>query len=172
MNAWWQSPLMVIAVLSWLAAPPKSISEAAEREALRRQLTPKSRAFLTNAGQPPEIPMGAPVVASPPDEPPAGVPAAGPVKDEKWWRTRVEAANEMLKRDQDAAEALQGRINVLQRDVVNVDDPVRQAALRAELQKTLEELNRARKLVDDDRTAIADIQEEARRQNVPPGWIR
>jgi hypothetical protein len=173
-NTWWQSPVVVLAVMAWLAAPPKSIGEAAQHEALRRQLTPKSRTFLTNAGQPPEIPIGAAAVTPPPDEPPPppGAPPAGQVKDEKWWRNRVDAANEMLKRDKDAAEALQVRINVLQRDVVNVDDPIRQAALREELKKTLEELDRARKLVDEDRKAITDIQEDARRQNVPPGWIR
>jgi len=163
---------VVTAVVAWLAAPTGSIGEAAQREALRRQLTPQSRTVLTNAGQPAEIPFGATTVASAAAEPPAAGPPAGPVKDEKWWRNRIDAANDTLKRDQDTAQALQGRINVLQRDVVNVDDPVRQAALREELKKTNEELDRTKKLIDDDRKTIADIQDEARRQNVPAGWIR
>jgi hypothetical protein len=177
MNAWWQSPIVVLAVAAWLAAPPHSIGEASQREALRRQLTPKSRTFLTNAGQPSEIPVGAAVAEAPPTEPPAGAPpgaapGAAPAKDEAWWRTRVNAANEMLKRDQDATDALQVRVNVLQRDAVNVDDPVRRTAVRDELKKTLEELDRSRKLIDDDRKAIVEIQDDARRQNVPPGWVR
>ena len=158
--------------MAWLAAPTRSIGEAAQREAFRRLLTPKSHTLLTNEGQPAEIPVGATTVASRPTGPPAEGPSAGPVKDEKWWRNRIDAANDTLKRDQDTVQALQGRINVLQRDVVNVDDPVRQAALREELRKTTEELDRARKLIDDDRKAIADIQDDARRQNVPAGWIR
>jgi hypothetical protein len=161
--------------MSWLAAPPKSLGEAAQREALRRQMTPKSRTLLTNAGQRLEIPLGAAVAAPPAtagEPPPATPPGETVVKDEKWWRNRITTANESLKRDQDAAEALQGRINLLQRDVVNVDDPIRQTALREELKKTLEELGRAQKLIEDDRKAIVDIQDDARRQNVPAGWIR
>ena len=187
MNAWWQTPLVVLAVMGWLAAPAKSLGEAAQREALRRQLTPKSQVLLTNAGQPPEIPIGGIAVTAPPDEPPVGVSSAGAppagappagappddsVEDEKWWRTRVDAANQTLKRDEDTAGALQERINALQRDVVNVDDPIRQAELRAELTRTVEELERTKKLIDQDRRAIEGIQDDARRQNVPPGWIR
>jgi hypothetical protein len=56
--------------------------------------------------------------------------------------------------------------------VVNVDDPVRQAQLRQELQLTLQELNRTNKLIEEDRKAIQAIQDEARRLNVPAGWIR
>ena len=40
MNAFWQSPLIVVVVLAWLAGPPRSLAEAAQREALRRQATP------------------------------------------------------------------------------------------------------------------------------------
>ncbi len=176
MNAFWQSPIVVLAVLAWLAAPPRTIGDAAHREALRRQLTPKSRMFLTNAGQPPEIPVGGAAVTPPSTEPPAaGAPPGTPpgtVKDETWWRARMATVSETLTRDQATAEALQTRINVLQRDVVNVDDPVRQGQLRQELQKTVEELDRARKLVDEDRKAIQAVQDDARRANVPAGWIR
>ena len=139
---------------------------------MRRQLTPKSSTLLTNAGQPQEIPVGGAAITPPPADPlPAGAPP-GTVKDETWWRKRMTAASETLTRDQAAAEALQSRINVLQRDVVNVDDPIRQGQLRQELQKTVEELGRAKKMVDDDRKAVLDIQDEARRANVPAGWIR
>jgi hypothetical protein len=34
------------------------------------------------------------------------------------------------------------------------------------------ELERLKKQVVDDRKAIADIEEEARRAGVPPGWLR
>jgi hypothetical protein len=185
-SGWWQSPIVVLAVLTWLGSPPKSIGEAAAREAVRRQLVPKSSALLTNAGQPVEIPLVAPPPAEPPAgtdpavvQPPAGIvppaaaePPTGVVKDETWWRTRVSAANQTLKRDIDTADALNDRINLLQRDVVNVDDPIRQQALREELRKTTEEIERTKLLIEADRKAIEDLQEEARRQNVPPGWIR
>jgi hypothetical protein len=163
---------MVLAVLAWLAAPPQSLGEAAKRETLRRQILPKASTLLTNAGQPPEVPL---TVSPPSSEPAKAAPAsadAGPVKDEKWWRERIGTARETLARDQMTAENLQTRINVLQRDAVNVDDPIRQANLREELRKTLEELGRAQKLIEADQKAIVEIQEEARRANVPAGWTR
>jgi len=169
-SAFWQTPVVILALMSWLSAPPQNLAEAAQREALRRQLIPKSSTLLTNAGQPPEIPL----TATPPADPPpdAAPPATGPVRDESWWRSRVSVARETLARDQATAENLQTRINVLQRDVVNVDNPVRQAQLREELQKTIEELSRARQLVVDDGKAIDEIQSDARKANVPAGWMR
>jgi hypothetical protein len=172
-SAFWQSPVVILALMSWLSAPPLNLGEAAQREALRRRLIPKSRTLLTNAGQPPEVPLVGAAAASeaPPDGAPAAA-AAGQAQDEKWWRSRITNARELLARDQTAVENLQTRINVLQRDVVNVDNPVRQGQLRDELKKTLEELNKAKQLVIDDTTAIEDIQREARKANVPAGWTR
>ena len=43
---------------------------------------------------------------------------------------------------------------------------------RAERQKAIDELNRLKKEIEDDKKAIAALQEEARRAGVPPGWLR
>ena len=187
MNAFWQSPLLVVVVLTGLAVPPRSLAEAAQREALRRQMTPKSRTVLTNLGQPPEIPRIA-AVTPPPDEPPVTEPpvteppvVVPPVtppppvvekKDEAWWRARITAAREAVLGDQLLAGTLQSRINVLQREVVNEDNPVKQGQLRQELKDKLEALDRANRKLAEDQKAVAAVQEDARRSDVPPGWIR
>jgi hypothetical protein len=67
---------------------------------------------------------------------------------------------------------MQSRINALQFDVVNIDDPAQQAQARQALGRALGELDRLQKQVKADRQEIARIQDEARRQRVPPGWIR
>ncbi len=188
MNALWQTPVALLALLAWLAAPSRTIGEAAQREALRRQMTQKSSVVLTNVGQPPEIPLVTAAVTPPPDEPPPVIdprvtapptppvvtpPLAGAVvQDEKWWRARVTAASDALDRDQMMVTALQSRINALERDAVNVDDPIQQTRLRQELQRTLLEQDATKKRIEDDQKAILAIQEEARRKNIPPGWIR
>ena len=41
MNSLWQAPVVVVALITWLNATPTSFADAAQREALRRQLTPK-----------------------------------------------------------------------------------------------------------------------------------
>lgn len=179
MTSFWQAPALVLVVVTWLTTPPASIGDAARREALRRQLTPKSTASLSNFGLPPE-PEPAAVVSVPPpaaEPPPPGAPAAPspasePKRDEKWWRARIAAARAAFERDEVLTDAMQSRINALQTDVVNRDDPAQQALLRQQLGKALGEFERLKNQLDADRKAIADIQAEARRQGVPPGWTR
>ena len=44
--------------------------------------------------------------------------------------------------------------------------------LASERQKALGELDRLKKQIEAGKKAIADLEEEARRANVPPGWLR
>jgi hypothetical protein len=186
MNTLWQVPAVLLAVLAWLNAPPSGLADIAARETLRRQATPQSTANLTNLNMPPE-PVPNSAVSMPPPEPPpatdpatasaaaAGVAAAKPAgapKDEVWWRNKIGDLRTNVDRGQIAVEALQSRINALQTDAVNLDDPIRQARARNDLAKALEELDRTNKKLDEDRKAIAALQDEARRSNVPAGWIR
>lgn len=183
MNSLWQVPAVVLVVLSWLSAPPAGLADVAQREVLRRNATQKSQASLTNLGMPLEaVPPSA--VSMPPTEtaPPVADPAARPAeaaaakpdppRDEKWWRSKMADLRGIVDRDQSAADALQSRINKLQADAVNIDDPIKQTKARMDLVKSLDELEKARKQVDADRRAIVDLQDEARRLNIPAGWLR
>jgi hypothetical protein len=182
MSALWQAPILLLAVLGWLSTPPKTMVEAAQREAIRRQLVGKPQASLTNIGLPPEIPL---VPPAPPavvgDDQAAGASAdkttgdkatGDKLKDEQWWRDRLSTANDRLKRDQMMGEALQTRVNTLKRDSVNLDTPSKQRKAREELQSTLDELDRTQKQIEQDRKAIQDIQDDGRKVGVPAGWIR
>ena len=183
MSAAWQTPIVVLAVMAWLAAPPKSLAEASQREAMRRQMAGKSSKSLTNIGQPAEIPL-VPTPATPPaaGEPQAGAagaagataaaPSAEKVKDEKYWRDRIVAAQDKISRDTMMVTALQSRINVLKRDSVNTDDPMKQRKVKEELQLTIDELDRTQKGIEAGKKSILDIQDEARRLGVPAGWVR
>ena len=81
-------------------------------------------------------------------------------------------AKAAVEKDNLLIDALQSRINALQADVVNIDDPVQQGKARENLGKALGELDNMKKKRDADIKTIATIQDEARRANVPPGWIR
>jgi len=179
MNALWQMPAAILTLLAWLNAPPAGLADIAAREALRREATPKSRATLTNFGLPPEeIPVSAVTLPPPPDVPPtdpkaaAGADKKEPPRDEQWWRTKMAEARTAVDRGQIGADALQSRINALQADAVNIDDPIRQARARMDLQTALGELDRVKMQLAMDRKAIAALQDEARRLNVPAGWLR
>jgi len=93
-------------------------------------------------------------------------------KDQKYWSERMLELRATLSRDQLYADALQSRINALTTDFVNRDDPVQRGAIGQDRQKALDELGRLKDTIAKDQRAIADAEEEARRSNVPPGWLR
>jgi hypothetical protein len=70
------------------------------------------------------------------------------------------------------AEALQSRINALSADFAARDDPAQRAQIADDRQKALEELERVKTDIETSRKTVADIEEEARRAGVPPGWLR
>ena len=186
MNALWQSPIVIVVLTSWLAAPPRTLAEAAQKEAMRRKATPAAKTTLSNIGQPREIPISAmtpPVAAAGDPAKPADVakpgdpakpddPKAEAKKDEQWWRKRVAEATQALDRSRVLADALQSKINALQRDVVNLDNQSARNKAREDLNRSLAELEKARKQIEADQLAIDNIREEARKGNVPAGWVR
>ncbi len=116
------------------------------------------------------VPPGTPTVVPPEEKPAEAKP--DDQKNEAWWRNRMAQAREAQRRNEAFAEALQSRINALTTDVVNRDDPYQRAKLADDRQKALAELQRVTGEIDQAKKAIADIEEEARKANVPPGWLR
>jgi hypothetical protein len=57
-------------------------------------------------------------------------------------------------------------------DFVNRGDPVQQRAIEQERNKALAELERLKKEIDENQKAVAVIEDEARREGVPAGWLR
>jgi hypothetical protein len=95
-----------------------------------------------------------------------------PVKDQKYWSDRLKQLQTALDRDQSYSSALQTQINSLNTDFVNRDDPAQKAVIEQNRQKALAELNRLKDQVVSDKKAIDDLNDEARRAGVPPGWLR
>ena len=95
-----------------------------------------------------------------------------PVKDQAYWSGRMKELQTQVQRDQTYVDALQTRVNSLATDFVNRDDPAQRGVLASERQKALGELDRLKKQIEAGKKAIADLEEEARRANVPPGWLR
>jgi hypothetical protein len=98
--------------------------------------------------------------------------AADPTKDAAYWRGKMQALQAQLEHDQGYADALQVKINALTTDFVNRDDPAQKMAIQRDRDKALAELDRLKKSVVDDKKAITDLEEDARRAGVPPGWLR
>ena len=93
-------------------------------------------------------------------------------KDQTYWSGRKKELQSKLDTDQTLADALQTRINALNTDFVNRDDPIQRANIDRDRQKANSELERLRKSVVDGKKALADLDEEARKAGVPAGWLR
>jgi hypothetical protein len=165
----------------------QSLADVARREQDRRKAIKKPSKVLTNKdlGGGPGTPAttaaatgdasGTPAAASKDGQKPgadAGKKAEEAAKDQAVWSGRAKGLQTQLDRDQEFAVALQSRINALTTQYTNQGDPVQQAALANDRKKALEDLNRLTKQIEDDKKAIAALQEDARRAGVPAGWLR
>jgi hypothetical protein len=178
-----------VVVLLNVTTSAQTLGELARKEEERRKTVASSGKVYTNAnvkGEPappattPAVPAtGSPNAAATPstdgDAAASAVPAAAstePKKDEAYWRKRIDSARTSLSRAQVFAEALQSRINALSTDFVNRDDPAQRAVIGVDRDKALAELERVKGEIQQQTKAIADVQDEARRAKVPPGWLR
>jgi hypothetical protein len=98
--------------------------------------------------------------------------ATEPAKDKAHWAGRLKGLQDTLDRDQTYADALQSRINALTTDFVNRGDPAQRAVIERDRQRSIAELARLKEQIQKDKKALADLDEEARRAGVPPGWLR
>lgn len=93
-------------------------------------------------------------------------------KGESYWRERIRSLQTAIDRDQTHLAALQSRINALTTDFVNRDDPAQRAQIEGDRQKSLAELDRMKKQVEDDKKALASAQSEGRRAGAQADWLR
>jgi hypothetical protein len=180
-----------------LIAPPAwaqaavSLADVARKEEERRKTVAAPAKVYTNkdlnavpAGSPPtpsasastkpadDAPKTAEGDAKGKDSKAAEADAKAPARDQQYWAARLKNLQDRLVRDQDYADAMQTRINALTTDFSSRDDPAQRAVIGQNRQKSIAELARLTKSVQDTKKAIADLLEEARHAGVPPGWLR
>jgi hypothetical protein len=101
-------------------------------------------------------------------------------KDEAFWKDRMRAARFSLDADRTFLAAAITREGELSKRLnrSSVDDvlPARNRSARTELESqwyaAVAEVSRLKAAVEVGRLAVASIEDEARRANVPPGWLR
>jgi hypothetical protein len=109
----------------------------------------------------------APAAAASAAPPPAMDPAAR-------WQRDAKARRDAIARAEATVEAVQARIDALtlDRDPTSVLDPNRMQNLATERAKAMQELEAAKAAVAKARQDLDDLEEEARKAGVPPGWLR
>ena len=188
--------LIVIVLLAAWASPAAGQSLAAvarKEEARRKQLKQPSKVISNKdlrQGDTASRAVTPPPVATPPPAPDAPAPdaaapdAAGAAgdkpldesaqrdQDEQAWRQKMADARLALERSQMYTEALQSKINALWTDFTARDDPAQRAQLELERKRALAEQERVNGEIEAQKKAISDLEEEARKSGVPPGWLR
>jgi hypothetical protein len=167
-------------------ALPQSLAEVARMEEARRKTVRGAAKVYTNddlvrvrdessTTAPAPVPAAADTSASPatPATKPAAPAEAKPdTRDEKYWRTRVAAAQQSLSRNKVLQSALEARVNGLNTDFVNMDDPFQRNVIQQNLKTAMAELERVKQDIANGTKALTAIEDDARKANVPPGWLR
>jgi hypothetical protein len=181
------SSALVAGVLLTIAVPvcAQSLGDLAKKEQERRKTAPSATKTYTNddlkkmpappAPEPGTVPAAKDLdkdPAKPGDAKADDAKPAEPAKDEAYWRGRITTAREEVRRNEMFRDALQTRIDALSADFAGRDDPYQRATIADDRQKALAELERVKTEIEKLTKQIADIEEEARRAGVPPGWLR
>ena len=170
-----------LAVSSYLVGA-QVLGDVAKQEESRRKDIKKPAKVYTNKDLGP-VPESSPGTLSAPgtaSEPPkdtvkadtGGTTEKDPKKEQAYWSGRRKDLQSKLDTDQTLADALQSRINALNTDFVNRDDPVQRAGIDKERQKATAELERLKVSVAAGKKALTDLEEEGRKAGVPAGWLR
>ena len=187
--------VVVFAIAVGLSGSPavsgQTLGEVAKKEAERRKAQPQTGKVYTNK----DLPASAqkPATANPSTETPAQTPTdpvaaateqkaedgkapgdkpQGDQKDQAYWKNRMATAREELRRSEMFAEALQTPVNTLNKDFSSRDNPAQRSAIGADRTEALNELTRVKQDVERGKKQSTDIEEEARKAGVPPGWVR
>ena len=181
--------LLIVAALIAAATPltAQNLADVARAEEARRKAVGGKVKVYTNetlrgadGGEAPSAPRTQAPVAAPAGTPnPAAAAGAKPVapaadapKDEKFWRDRLAAARDAVRRSQTFADALQSQVSGLYTEFVNMSDPAQRAVIEQKRLAAIAEQDRVKADLAKQTKALADIEDEARRANVPAGWLR
>lgn len=183
---------LVLAIAAGTASA-QSLADIARKERERRKHVKPATRVLTNDDLRPVAPGMAPAPSAEPGtesaapadpaappadqaaqgaEPPAASEEEQREQDEQAWRQKMADARLALERSEMYLDALQSKINALWADFTARDDPAQRAQIEVQRQRALAEFERVKGEIEVRRKAIADLEEEARRANVPPGWLR
>jgi hypothetical protein len=106
--------------------------------------------------------------------PPTSSESSDTAQREAAWRGRASALRDAITAAEKSIPQIEDRIAGLRNDrnQANVMDPNREQNRQAEITKAQAELESVRAGLERSRQALADLEEEARRNGIPPGWLR
>ena len=164
------------------AARAQSLADVARKEAERRKaITTPARVYTDSdvrrfpTPTPPEPPPPDP--AKPAETAGAAAAPAKPVEPsvdlgEQYWRKLMGDARAALGRSRSYLEALEDRVKTATSDFYAREDPAGRSLLAAQRSRALDDVKRLKQDMAEQEKAVAKIEADARKANVPPGWVR
>ena len=161
-------------------ASAQSLADVAKAEEARRKTIKPGAKIYTNedlggalpASAAPADAASASNAAKPADAKPEDQKTVDPTKTEKYWKDRASAIQETLKRLKLVQDALQTQVSGLNAEYLSMDDPGHRGLLEARMHRATLELQRVQEDIDKQTKAAADLREEARKSDIPAGWVR
>jgi hypothetical protein len=175
------APLLVVLLTALTLAPPlraQSLAALAEKAADERAAkgadttTPPTKVYTNKNVDPPPPPNVAepiaPGTATPPSSPTrlnTTTDSKRVLKDEKYWQARMRPLQSTLAGDQ---AHLRGSMRLYDSVAATAHNDIGYS----KMVDAAAEMTRWSAVVDHDKRAIIELEEEARQANVPPGWLR
>jgi hypothetical protein len=169
--------ILLIALASALVA--QSLGEVAARTSKERKGGATAKVYtnddLDAARSAPEtqgtVSTPGTAAAAPSGPAPAPAPTMDPAER---WRRDGKQRRDAVTRSEAKVAAIQARVDALMqdRDPVNVMDPNRLQTLEAVKAKALQDLETAKAELEKARQDLENLEEDARKNSIPPGWLR
>lgn len=169
-----QCPIVVVVALAYaVPASAQSLADAAAKEATRRAAIAKPTKVYTErdiAGE--SVPAVVAASQAPNiDVIPSKKAIAIDAKDEVYWKDRMRALKLKLAEDLDRGEAATRHFLSISSMLARADFATR-VGLSPEVARAAADSRQWVATVNADRRQIVELEEEARRAGVPPGWLR
>ena len=159
--------------LAATASPPPAFTNddlASEKQAAKDAA--KEGASAKDGGKPGEKPKPKPQPAPTPLPTATTDDSADRRAQEVGWRTRAQRARQVVAQTAARVTALEQQIARVAGDTMASTDTNQILRLQTQRQSLEAQLNDAREASKTAQEQLADVEEEARRAGVPPGWIR
>jgi chromosome segregation ATPase len=179
---WLLTAALVVLVATTAVAQEPSLAEIARREKERRKALQKEAGAPAATFTDEDLAVereGAAVSRPAGDKAsPArgsGSPAGAADAERKSWFDRAETLRKAIAALAARVPELEQRIKVLRNDVepnpADLLDPNRLQKREAEIGRLLQEIEAARADLARQEQALADLEDEARKKSIPPGWL-
>ena len=168
--------ICIIGILAAPPAPAQSLSEAAAKEKERRKKASSADSSASSDTQRAEAPRAKAVPGAEAKAPPA---TATEFHGESWWRSKARTGREAIADAEAQVKYYEARIEEARTgihqpqpgDSIHPLPPAR-VATDAEKREAEASLAQAQKQLAAARKQMEDLEDQARREQVPPDWLR